>query len=161
MLMIVMRALPMTTSIFSVSSYCLIHLNLVFSVMIIIIIIMVIEYYHYFDFHADTDLREVMTATLGVSECYNLGLELCIPPDILDNMENDCPNPSTFHRKMLRHWLCTKCASWLLLANALRRPLVNENGLADKITTDHPCECSILLNYLCIICEYFYYSVRL
>ena len=97
-----------------------------------------------------------MTATLEVTDCYNLGLELHIPPDVLDNMEKDFPNPSKFHRKMLMHWLCTGCASWLLLANALREPLVNEKGLADQITINHPCECSILLNYFTIICEYFY-----
>ena len=111
-------------------------------------------------FYADTDLREVMTATLGVTECYNLGLELHIPPDILDKMEKDFPNPSKFHRKMLMHWLCTGCASWLLLANALRRPLVNENELADQITTDHPCECSILLNYLLSFVNIFIHKIQ-
>ena len=122
---------------------------------IIIIIIIVIEYnYHCFGFHADTDLREVMKATLRITECYNLGLELRIPPDILDKLEKDFPNPSTFHRKMLMHWLCTGCASWLLLVNALREPLVDEKELANKITSDHPCECSILLNYFTIFCEY-------
>ena len=111
-------------------------------------------------FYADTDLREVMTATLGVTECYNLGLELHIPPYILDMMEMDFPNPSKFHRKMLMHWLYTGCASWLLLANALRRPLVNENELADQITTDHPCECSILLNYLLSFVNIFIHKIQ-
>ena len=86
----------------------------------------------------DTDLREVMKATLRITECYNLGLELRIPPDILDKLEKDFPNPSTFHRKMLMHWLCTGCASWLLLVNALREPLVDGKELANKITSDHP-----------------------
>ena len=88
----------------------------------------------------------VWRATYTITDWYTLGLELHIPPDVLDKIQIDFQTVSVRHRNMLKHWLKTGSATWLALSNALMSPLVDQKGLANDIATNHPCECVLYAN---------------
>ena len=104
-------------------------------------------YLSYFD--TDVDLRAVLRATHTITDWYNLGLELDIPPPTLNKIQVDYLSVSERHRNMLQYWLNTGSATWLVLANAIMSPLVDKKGLANDIAKNYPCEFTHYFTFPC------------
>ena len=86
------------------------------------------------------DLLAVMNATDTISDWYTLGLTLGIHSHVLDIITMDKSTVLSRQCSMLRHWLDTGHASWMMLVDALRNPLISKDGLAEEIARNHPCE---------------------
>ena len=88
--------------------------------------------------HTDSDLLEVLTATVAVIEWQTLGILLGIDHSKLkiianENLEKYKPCLTD----MLATWLSSGRATWRGLVKALRSPLVDKNDIAEKIARQH------------------------
>ena len=79
-----------------------------------------------------------MRATVEVNDWYSLGLELRILHHELEKIQADGRDIQDHQRKMILKWLDTGCATWSILVEALKSPLINKVAVAEKITKDHP-----------------------
>ena len=82
-----------------------------------------------------------MTATITVTNLNGLGLALGLPPYILDRIRQQCTTVQDQLQGILSYWIGTGHASWARLVEALRSCLVNMEGLAKEIVSNHPCKC--------------------
>ena len=82
----------------------------------------------------------MLIATHTITDWFYLGIELDIPPNVLNKIKLDCQSVSERHCNMIQYWLDTGSATWLALYNALMSPLVDKKGLAKEIAKNHPCE---------------------
>ena len=86
---------------------------------------------------ADADLHVVLESTVEVVDWHNLGIQLRIPPHELDKIKSDHKTVADCSRVMLHYWLNTGKASWNTLVAALKSPVVNLTGIAEKIAFEH------------------------
>ena len=88
--------------------------------------------------HTDSDLREVLRATVAVIEWQTLGIELGIDHSKLKIIAND--NREKYKScltNMLATWLSSGSATWRGLVEAIRSPLVDKNDIAEEIARKH------------------------
>ena len=82
-----------------------------------------------------------MEAIITVTNWFQLGLKLNIPSHELDRIKDDECDEKDRLCGMIRYWLNTGQASWFILVEALKSPLVNMKGLAMKIAGNHSGMC--------------------
>ena len=68
-------------------------------------------------------------------EWYDIGVDLKISPDTLDEIRTDHRDTKPCFREMLKVWLrrSQPHPSWSELAEALKSPMVGREDLADKL----------------------------
>ena len=91
-----------------------------------------------------SDIVPVLEATVEVTDWYCLGLRLDLPVHQLDTIRRDGYDETDRKCKMILKWMDTGVASWSCLVEALKSPLINKNGVAHRITKDHPRTCKYI-----------------
>lgn len=91
------------------------------------------------------DLKQVRNFLHDIRhKWYDLGIELNITPEDLDDLKSRCSTPVDFLREMIRLWLkSVGPPTWKVLANALGSKAINEVKLAQKGGQ----QCNIVLLY--------------
>ena len=82
----------------------------------------------------DSDIRDVLTATLDETDWFMLGVQLNVDHAKLERIQMNYPGRAQecqYH--MLHTWIDTGNASWIELVTALRSPLINNKKLAQEI----------------------------
>ena len=82
----------------------------------------------------DSDIRDVLTATLGETNWFMLGVQLKVDHAKLERIQMDYPQRAQecqYH--MLHTWIDTGNATWSELVTALRSPLIDNEKLAQEI----------------------------
>ena len=80
------------------------------------------------------DLRHVHEAVHPArTSWYDIGLQLQVPVDVLDSIEQENGNDRDRLRNMLKTWLKRGGATWGALSDALKSPTVGEHQLAKKL----------------------------
>ena len=82
-----------------------------------------------------------MIAIITVTNWNGLGLALGLPPYILGRIKQQYTTVQDQLQDVLSHWIGTGNASWAVIVEALRSPLVNMEGLAKKIACNHLSKC--------------------
>ena len=81
------------------------------------------------------DLGTVLKATIDArTNWYNLGLELEVKVEVLDDIQTRHSDPKVQLREMLKTWLKRgRNPTWRTLADAIKSPIVDEPRLAEKL----------------------------
>ena len=80
------------------------------------------------------DLRHVHEAVHPArTSWYDIGLQLDVPVDTLDSIEQEKGNDGDHLRNLLKRWLKQGGATWGALADALKSSTVGECQLAKKL----------------------------
>ena len=82
------------------------------------------------------NLREVLEATAEVKiQWKQLGLALDLDRTKLEEISEIYPSILQSHYHLMRYWITDIGASWGALVRALRKEVLNQKTLADKIET--------------------------
>ena len=81
----------------------------------------------------DTDMRDVLTATISETRWFMLGVALNVEQHQLRRIESRYRDPQECLNHMIYSWISSGNATWSGLVEALRSPLMDNHKLAQEI----------------------------
>ena len=89
-------------------------------------------------FNTVNNLCEVLEATADVKEQWlELGRVLGLDRSLLTTISQNHPSILQRHYEIMRHWIKHGKASWEILVDALKSPLLQEIEAAENITMNY------------------------
>ena len=87
----------------------------------------------FFNSFLETDMRDILTATISETRWFMLGVALNVEQHQLRRIESRYRDPQESLNHMLYSWISSGKATWSGLVEALRSPLMNNQQLAQEI----------------------------
>ena len=87
----------------------------------------------FFNSFLETDMRDILTATISETRWFMLGVALNVEQHQLRRIESHYRDPQESLNHMLYSWISSGNATWSGLVEALRSPLMNNQKLAQEI----------------------------
>ena len=81
----------------------------------------------------ETDMRDVLTATISETRWFMLGVALNVEQHQLRRIKSANRDPQECQNDMLYSWISSGNATWSGLVEALRSPLLDNQQLAQEI----------------------------
>ena len=98
-----------------------------------------------------SDLQAVREAIITVNDWHELGLQLGLPLNVVDQLRDDHTTVEECKKRLISRWIQTGHASWAVLVKALRHPFMHMDTLADEIAKKYPCKCAKVIKLSCVV----------